>query len=509
MFLWWGKDLVQFYNDAYRPSLGNEGKHPLALGQKGAECWVEIWPVIKPLIDQVLEGKGASWSEDQLIPIYRNGRLEDVYWTFSYSPVRDDEGEIAGVFVVCHETTAKMNSINELRESEMNFRNLVMQAPVGICIVKGEPVYTEMVNDSFLGLVGRQRSEFEGKPLWQAVPEAEENYAPVLEDVIRNGKTYVGRENRIKLIRAGKPQNVYINFVCEPIKDAAGTVKSVMILAIEITDQVMARRKTEESEALLQVRVNQRTAELSRANKTLAKMNRELEHFTFAASHDMQEPLRKVSTFSNFLLERYPDQLDETARTYLVKIDHSVRRMKNMIEDLLNYSQQTSEEQEHVPIDLNEILEVIETDLELVIQQKMARITKERLPRFQANPTQMNQLFFNLYSNALKFSKPGVPVRIDIKCCPVEKTELARFNLPDTDRSYIRISFIDNGIGFEQKYAEQIFSLFKRLHGRSEYEGTGIGLGLCKKIVESHRGAISASSEPGRGAAFHILLPVK
>jgi signal transduction histidine kinase len=121
----------------------------------------------------------------------------------------------------------------------------------------------------------------------------------------------------------------------------------------------------------------------------------------------------------------------------------------------------------------------------------------------------MNQLFFNLYSNALKFSKPGVPVRIDIKCCPVEKTELARFNLPDTDRSYIRISFIDNGIGFEQKYAEQIFSLFKRLHGRSEYEGTGIGLGLCKKIVESHRGAISASSEPGRGAAFHILLPVK
>jgi PAS domain S-box-containing protein len=375
--------------------------------------------------------------------------------------------------------------------------------------VKGQPVYTEMVNDSFLGLVGRQRSEFEGKPLWQAVPEAEENYAPVLEDVIRNGKTYVGRENRVKLIRAGKPQNVYINFVCEPIKDAAGTVKSVMILAIEITDQVMARRKTEESEALLQVRVNQRTAELSRANKTLAKMNRELEHFTFAASHDMQEPLRKVSTFSNFLLERYPDQLDETARTYLVKIDHSVRRMKNMIEDLLNYSQQTSEEQEHVPVDLNEILEVIETDLELVIQQKMARITKERLPRFQANPTQMNQLFFNLYSNALKFSKPGVPVRIDIKCCQVEKAELARFNLPDTDRSYIRISFIDNGIGFEQKYAEQIFSLFKRLHGRSEYEGTGIGLGLCKKIVESHHGAISASSEPGRGAAFHILLPVR
>ena len=508
MFLWWGEDLVQFYNDAYRPSLGNGGKHPAALGQKGAECWVEIWPVIKPLIDQVLADEGASWSEDQLIPIYRNGKLEDVYWTFSYSPVEDDGGKIAGVFVVCHETTEKVISVNKLKEQERNFRNLVMQAPVGICIVKGDSRIAEMVNDSFLELAGKQRSEIEQKPLWDAVPEAKEYYAAFLEKVIKSGETFIGKENRLKLIRNGKPEIVYINFVCEPIRGADGSVESVMILAIEITDQVIARRKTEESEALLQIRVNQRTQELSRANETLAKMNRELEHFTFAASHDMQEPLRKVSTFSTFLLERYPDQLDDSAKGYLIKIDSSVRRMKNMIDDLLNYSQQTTEDHYLTDVDLNQLMNDIETDLELVIQQKNAGITKELLPRIVANQAQMNQLFFNLYSNSLKFSNPDVPVQINIRCRPASEMDLLMFNIPELDKSYTKISFSDNGIGFEQKYAELIFSLFKRLHGRSEYEGTGIGLGLCKKIVESHRGAIRAESGPGKGATFHILLPV-
>ena len=182
--------------------------------------------------------------------------------------------------------------------------------------------------------------------------------------------------------------------------------------------------------------------------------------------------------------------------------------MKNMIDDLLNYSQQTMEDRYLTAVDLNQLMNDIETDLELVIQQKNAGITKELLPRIVANQAQMNQLFFNLYSNSLKFSNPDVPVQINIRCRPASEMDLLMFNIPELDKSYTKISFSDNGIGFEQKYAELIFSLFKRLHGRSEYEGTGIGLGLCKKIVESHRGAIRAESGPGKGATFHILLPV-
>ena len=507
MFLWWGEDLVQFYNDAYRPSLGNAGKHPTALGQKGEDCWVEIWPVIKPLIDQVLAGEGATWSEDQLIPIYRNGKVDDVYWTFSYSPAKDESGKIAGVFVVCHETTDKVISIKKVEESERNFRNLVLQAPIGICIVKRDPPITELVNDSFLELAGKQRAEFEGKRFWKVLKEAEEPYAQILVNVIKTGEIYIGRETEVKLIRRGREETLFVNFVCEPIKETDGSVQRVVIMAIEITDQVIARRKIEETEALLKIRVAERTEELSEANENLANMNKELEEFTYAASHDMQEPLRKVHTFSTFLLEQYPSQLDEAAKNYLIKIGDSVRRMKNIINDLLNYSHQSSEEQQFTAIDLNLILADIETDLELVIQQKEATITKDKLPQIIARPAQINQLFFNLFSNALKFSKPGVPVKIGIKCEPVSEEDILSGKVPEPQKSYTKIIFSDNGIGFEQLYAEQIFSLFKRLHSRNEYEGTGIGLGLCKKIVQRHNGSIWAKSEPDKGATFYILLP--
>src|SRR6476620_9673291 len=128
MFLWWGDDLIQFYNDAYRPSLGNNGKHPAALGQRGEECWPEIWPIIKPLIDQVLAGGGATWSKDQLITIYRNGKLVDVYWTFGYSRVNNESGNVGGVLVVCNETTEKVKQFQQAEESEQHIRTLIESA---------------------------------------------------------------------------------------------------------------------------------------------------------------------------------------------------------------------------------------------------------------------------------------------------------------------------------------------------------------------------------------------
>src|SRR6185312_8532898 len=129
MFLWWGKDLIQFYNDAYRPSFGfgEESRHPNALGQKAEDCWTDVWPFIKPLIDDVLSGKGAIWHEDQMLPIFRNGRMEDVFWTFGYSAVNDESGRIAGVLVVCNETTQKVNALKALQYTEKTIRNLFIQ----------------------------------------------------------------------------------------------------------------------------------------------------------------------------------------------------------------------------------------------------------------------------------------------------------------------------------------------------------------------------------------------
>ncbi len=163
MGLWWGEDLVQFYNDAYRPNLGQEGKHPLALGQRGRDCWSQQWPLLEPLIQQVLLGGEATWQEDLLIPIYRNGRTEDAYWTFSYSPVRDENGRVAGVLVLCQETTRQ---VENLRLAGQRFQNFVRQATVGMIVLTGEEMVVEVVNDAYSRLIDRRYEELINRPLF-------------------------------------------------------------------------------------------------------------------------------------------------------------------------------------------------------------------------------------------------------------------------------------------------------------------------------------------------------
>ena len=170
MFLFWGEELLCFYNDAYRPSLGNDGKHPWAIGKPGHEVWPEIWPFIKPIIDNVLNGGEANWNEDQLLPIYRNGQMEDVYWTFSYSPVNDESGKPAGVFVTCTETTNKVDALHKLHVSDNRFNNLVRQANVGIVVLNGMEMRVELVNERYGMLINCTPDELINKPLFEIIP---------------------------------------------------------------------------------------------------------------------------------------------------------------------------------------------------------------------------------------------------------------------------------------------------------------------------------------------------
>jgi PAS domain S-box-containing protein len=377
MFLWWGENLIQFYNDAYRPSLGNNGKHPLALGQKGEDCWPEIWPVIKPLIDQVRSGGGATWSEDQLIPIYRNGKLEDVYWTFGYSPVKDESGKVGGVLVVCNETTEKMLNLKKLEESndqlqfaieatqlgtwdmnpkthvlngnqrlkewfglpsndefelskaidqvaekdrdrvskaihhalefssggqydieysiihpethqerivkakgrawfnedklayrfngtlqdvteqaiprkrveesEMNLRSMILQAPVAMCILKGPSHTVEIANERMLELWGRE--EAMGKPIFELLPDARnEGFEDLLNGVYQTGQSYKAFGVPVTLHRTHGWTTVYCDFLYEAFREPDNSISGVMAVATEVTEQVIARKKIEESE---------------------------------------------------------------------------------------------------------------------------------------------------------------------------------------------------------------------------------------------------------------------
>jgi PAS domain S-box-containing protein len=249
MFLFWGPEHICFYNDAYRPSLGNEGKHPSILGQRGHDSWPEIWDFIKPLIDQVLTEGEATWHEDQLLPIYRNGKMEDVYWTFSYSPVNNESGKPAGVLVICNETTENVKLVKKLEDSNSRYLNNILQTPSAMCILRGPEYIVEIANKLMLELWDREEYEIVNKPIFEGLPEAkDQGLENILANVYNTGEKFEAHEHLIKLRRKDKIEDVYINFVYEALKEPDGTISGIVALANDVTAQVIARNSIEDAE---------------------------------------------------------------------------------------------------------------------------------------------------------------------------------------------------------------------------------------------------------------------
>jgi signal transduction histidine kinase len=761
--------MIQFYNDGYRPSLGNNGKHPHALGQRADECWPEIWHIIYPLITTVRTKGESFFFEDQLVPIYRNGHIEDVYWTFSYSPILGEHGKVDGVLVVCHETTKKVltqkeievtkrkleqsennllnlfkeapaimailrgpnhvyelaNSkykqligtgrdiiglpirealpeidtefytlldkvyatgkpfngqevsvmldrhgkgeleevflnfvyqpafsddgeingilvhavdvtaqvvarkaveesekryatlikesdfaialyygrelkiqyVNEImtgywgkdlsvvgkcfkdavpelegqpfldlldhvftsgetyvgkeemamlrvngmirpfyfnytykalrdlqdqvyaihhtaidvtdqvlskkkiEQSEINLRNIILKAPVAMCILLGPEYVVSVANELMIELWGKPADQVLHKPIFEGLPDARnQGLEELLAQVYGNAETFHANERPVVLYRNNKFETVYQNFVYEPHRDNEGNVIGVLAISIDVTQQVIARQKIEEV-------VAERTEQLEVANKDLQRSNAELAQFAYIASHDLQEPARKISTFTEMLRKSLPS-VDARSEKYIDKIEGSAARMLILIRDVLTLSQISSAAKQFSLINLNTVFKNITSDFELLIEEKNARVESNTLPTIEAIPIQITQLFSNLISNSLKFCKDSNPV-IKISARQLPASEKIKNPSLNDDLDYYDLSFADNGIGFSQENALQIFDIFQRLHGRMEYEGTGIGLAICKKITQNHRGDIYAESTPGNGATFHVILPAR
>jgi len=241
-------------------------------------------------------------------------------------------------------------------------------------------------------------------------------------------------------------------------------------------------------------------------NHALELSNHDLQQFASIASHDLQEPIRKIQIFSNFL-EENETEMSEQSRTHLKKIINSSARMRTLVTEILNYSKLSAEEHEIRKINLNDIIAELRDHFELVIEEKKAQIKVGKLPVIEGNTGQIRQMFQNLISNALKFSREDVTPIIEIKARIISDKS---FNAEEQENgSHCIISFQDNGIGFDGKYVENIFSLFERLNAKDKYEGAGIGLAIAKKIIEKHDGIITAESDEGRGANFQILLPLR
>ncbi|MGZ5286318.1 MAG: PAS domain-containing protein [Flavisolibacter sp.] len=892
MFLFWGKDLTCFYNDAFRPSLGIEGKHP-AVGKSGTDVWPEVWDFIGPLINKVLTTGKAVYFEDQLVPFFRNNRLEDIYWTFSYSPAYGDDGRINGVIVTCFETTSKVSNEKKLEQSARNLNNIILKAPVAMCILRGHEYIVEIANERMFALWGKPAEIILHKPIFEGLPEArQQGFEELLHEVYTTGIThtayglpaelprkgvmetiyinfvyepfreedgtitgimavanevtaqveagkklqeneqkvraiienapfpigvYTGREMRIEFVNQsimdiwgkgndvvgktyaevlpelidqkvynqldevfttgipfhakntridllvnGKKQVYYFNYIFTPLYDAEGRVYGVMNTAADVTDLNEAKQKVEESEwrfrlladsipqlvwsansegrfnyhnkavheyfgldaaqwqekgwlqivhpdeaagneekwksALVsgkefnvhhrlknkygeyrwhstralpqrdiegetlmwigtsadihehkmfeeeltnqvkmtteelvssQTKVHEYTErlhavfhysqsgmyilkpvkdledevvdfrfvitnpmfasyigqtpeklygelgskwfpgymengvfemykktyltgesqridihynvdnldifldlqsikmgdevlvtfsdytqlkkaqlQLEKYVEDLKRSNANLEDFAYAASHDMKEPIRKIHYFSDKIRHMVGNRFQAEEIRYFERMEAAAQRMGDLIDDLLSYSHVSVKPRMLDEVDLNEIIRQVLGDLEIEIEEKMAKVELDNLPVIIANRRQVQQAFQNLISNAVKFQKKAISPTLSISSTILKGADLPmNLSLDEQQRQYHVISFTDNGIGFDQENADRIFNVFTRLHGNIEYRGTGIGLSIVRKVAENHNGFVFAKSKAGEGSTFSLVFP--
>ncbi|MBO0948716.1 CHASE3 domain-containing protein [Fibrella sp. HMF5405] len=273
---------------------------------------------------------------------------------------------------------------------------------------------------------------------------------------------------------------------------------AVLLITYNLLDQELHRRAKNES------RLRQYESELQAKIQQLEESNQELERFAFVASHDMQEPLRKIQTFGDLLNQQYPPQVDNNGRLYLNKMLTSADRMSKLIRDLLSFSRLKNQPDAFQRISIGDVLDRVLVDLELPIKATNAAITAPEMPVLDAVPSQIEQLFTNLISNALKYTQAGVPPIVSIRA---ERVSGSSYPGLQNNQPHYQLSITDNGIGFNEKYLDRIFDVFQRLHAKADYEGTGIGLAICKRVVAYHHGYITARSQEGSGTTFIIVLP--
>lgn len=344
-------------------------------------------------------------------------------------------------------------------------------------------------NSSFAALVGTSLSYVIGLSFEAFVAESSRE---VYQELAREGWQ---QTQKAELAMRGTSQDIPCQLSVTALELSEGTALSVIV-----TD--LSQQK--ETQRLLKVN----NARLEQMNADLEISNQNLQQFAYIASHDLQEPLRKITAFGDRLKSLFSDE-SAPASNYINRMQLAARRMSLLIEDLLNFSRISSRQAAHVPVSLEEVVRGVLNDLEERIEESGAQITVARLPRVQGDASQLSQLFQNLLSNALKFRQPGVSPQIRIESRRVAADHIPpAVKLIGSPHTYHCIEVLDNGIGFENQYVSRIFQVFQRLHGKSEFAGTGIGLAICEKVAINHGGAITATSQPGQGATFQVYLPV-
>jgi signal transduction histidine kinase len=471
MFLWWGDDLIQFYNDAYRPSI-REDKHPRALGQPGRECWQEIWHIIGPQIDAVMTRGEASWHENQLVPIFRNGRLEDVYWTYGYSPVRDSEGRIRGTLVVCTETTEAVLDKRQLERESQRLAELFQQAPAFFAALGGPEHRLELLNTPYEELIGRR--DVIGKTVREAVPESvEQGFIQLLDRVYQTGEPFVGRSMPIQLAR-NKSQVMdlrYLDFVYQPRRDADGNISGIIVLGIDVTESRRAEQLLLQSEKLNAV---------GRLASSIA--------------HEINNPLAAVT---NLIYLAQQSAVDPDAQRHLASAEVELRRVSAIANQTLRFHRQSTNPKQVTGTDL------IDATVPLYQGRLLnAHVRVERRERGSHPVTcfegEILQVLSNLIGNAIDAMSPrGGRLLIRSR----EATEWK------TGKKGIVLTIADTGCGMTPHTLARIFEPFFTTKG---HKGNGIGLWISRGIVDRHHGVLAVRSRCAAehsGTVFALFLP--
>lgn len=474
------------------------------MGKKLLDAFPELKNQKFPALLQKVYQEGVSHSEEEaVVDVEGDDGMRRFYVDYKYEPLFDTNQNVFGIMVTVNDVTERVQARKRLEEAEKKMQLAIDSAKLGTYEVD---LATDRLKFSgrFLEIFGFDHPVSRDTVTSRIHPDDLHIRENAHKESLVTGR--LSYEMRVLIPNRNL---CWVRAEGTVIRDKNGTPTTLIGVVKDITDE---KTFADELEHQVQQRTEQLQAaneeiaaaseelaatneELTEANNRLVSANFELEQFNYAASHDLQEPVRKIQTFASFLLTEGENASKDKTTDFLKRIYTSADRMKNLIDDLLLYARDSRTEKQFVSTNLKDVLDAVISDLDLVIEQKGATIDVGSLPTILAVPGQMNQLFRNLLSNSLKFTRDGVK--------PIIRIHATR------ERDFAHITFEDNGIGFQQEFADYIFKLFKRLHSKSEYDGTGIGLSLCKKIVQNHGGDIYAKSSPGSGTTMHVVLPLR
>ncbi len=495
----WGPDGIMIYNDAYSVFAGN--RHPELLGSEVLRGWPEVAEFNAHVMENVMKGKTLSY-KDQQLTLHRNDKPEEVWMDLNYSPINDNSGSAVGVFAIVVETTQVILSKQKEKRAEeallserSRLHDLFMEAPAMIAVLRGPTHVFELSNPLYSQLVGNR--PLIGKTFRDAIPEIEgQGLYEILDDVYRSNKPFYAHELAVKLDRKGKSgiKTGYFNFVYQPSHAVDGSVDGILVHAVEVTDQVEARKKIEdiaEEQKHLIAMTNQRDE--------LIKLNNAKDDFISLASHQLRTPATAVKQYISLLQSGFGGALNPEQEKYLQTAFDSNERQLNIINDLLKTAQIDSSHYvlhkhlQTIPALINDVIYDFQPPLQLK-DQTVVFIGADDESQVLLDSTEMKLVFANLLENASKYSYPGSTISIQIR----------------KHVKSLEIVFEDSGVGIEEEDTVRIFDKFTRINNELSDTVTGSGLGLywVKRIVRLHKGTIKVQSTLNKGSKFIIRLPV-